>query len=179
MDPTMTGERVRDLMVPLAGYTTIGLDATLAEAFTALNAALRGAGRADPESPRDFAVLVLDADAQVVGRLVVWDVLQGLEPQQQRGIDALAMVDGLAAWHHPLANLAAKARDVKVRDLVRQLDRGELIDAEAPLDEAIHRLNQLRALSLIVTDQRRTVGVLRVVDVFQQVNALVQGSQAP
>lgn len=161
-------------MVPLEQYTTIGLDASLASAFGALDQAIAGAGRTDPESPRDFAVLAVDAAGQVFGRLVVWDILQGLEPQDRRGVDALAMVDGLGAWRKPLVNLAAKAHDVKVHDLVRRLDRAELIDADAPLDEAVHRLIKLRTLSLIVTEQQRTIGVLRVVDVFREVNELIK-----
>ena len=178
-EPSIAGRRVRDLMVPLARYTRVHRDASLADAFQALRGALSGAGRDDPVSPRDFACLVLDDRDQVIGRLVVWDVLQGLEPQRSRGVDALAMVDGLGAWRQPLANLAAKSRDVRVRDLVHPLDRAETIDAEAPLDEAVHRLVTRRALSLIVTEDRRTVGVLRIVDVFAEVCALIGACEPP
>lgn len=177
--PSISERRVRDLMAPLASYTTIHRDASLADAFKTLREALSGAGRADPASPRDFGCLVLDDQGQVIGRLVVWDVLQGLEPQRGRGIDALAMVDGLGAWRQPLANLAAKSRDVRVADLVRPLERAETIDAEAPLDEAVHRLVTRRALSLIVMQGRRSVGVLRVVDVFAEVCALIRACGSP
>lgn len=84
------------------------------------------------------------------------------------------MVDGLTGWHRPLTDLADKAQDVRVRDLVRPLDRTERIDADAPLDEAVHRLVALRALSLIVTRAGRTVGVLRVVDCFTRVYELIR-----
>ena len=160
-------------MVPLSGYTTIPLGASLEEAFEAMSGALAGEGRSDPSSPRDFAVLVLDDGGGVVGRLVVWDILQGLEPQSRRSVDALSMVDGLSAWHQPLSNLAEKLRRVSVRDLVKPLASEERIDVAAPLDEAVHRLIGLRALSLIATRDGRSVGVLRVVDIFSRLSALV------
>jgi len=119
-------------------------------------------------------VLVVDINDQVVGRLVVWDVLQGLEHRGRHGIDVLSMVDGLGGWRQPLTNLAAKAHHVRVKDIVRSLNREERIAADAPLNEAVHRLISLRALSLIVTSDSRSVGVLRVVDVFNQVLAEVK-----
>lgn len=169
----ITDLTVADVMVPLSGYTTILLDASLAEAFEAMSGALAGEGKSDPSAPRDFAVLVLDSQGDVVGRLVVWDILQGLEPQGKRGVDALSMVDGLGAWQQPLSNLAQKVHEVRVRDLVEPLASEERIDAAAPLDEAVHRLIGRRALSLIATRDGRSVGVLRVVDAFARVCALI------
>ena len=169
----ITDLTVEDVMVPLSGYTTMPLDASLADAFEAMAGALAGRGRSDPGAPRDFAVLVLDDAGDVVGRLVVWDILQGLEPQRRKGVDALSMVDGLGAWQQPLSNLAQKVRQVEVRDLVEPLANEERIDVAAPLDQAVHRLIRLRALSLIATREARSVGVLRVVDVFGRVTALV------
>ncbi|MDJ0759057.1 MAG: hypothetical protein QNJ19_06635 [Woeseiaceae bacterium] len=172
-DTPITDLTVADVMVPLSGYTTIELDASLAEAFDKLSGALKGEGRIDPSTPRDFAVLVLDSAGDVVGRLVVWDILKGLEPQGLRDVDALSMVDGLGAWEHPLSNLAEKVEQVRVRDLVEPLAGEELIDVAIPLNVAVHRLIRLRALSLIATRDGRSVGVLRVVDAFARVAALV------
>lgn len=164
---------VADVMVPLSGYTTIAPDASLAEAFDAMSGALKGQGKSDPSAPRDFAVLVLDDGGDVVGRLVVWDILQGLEPQSRRGVDALSMVDGLGAWKRPLSNLAQKAQQVRVCDLLEPLAGEERIDVSMGLNEAVHRLIRLRALSLIATRHGRSVGVLRVVDVFARVHTLI------
>ncbi len=172
-DTQITELTVEDVMVPLSGYTTIPLGASLAEAFEAMSGALAGEGKSDPSAPRDFAVLVLDGGGDVVGRLVVWDILQGLEPQSWKGVDALSMVDGLVAWQQPLSNLAQKVRQVRVRDLVEPLASEERIDVAVPLDQAVHRLIRLRAMSLIATRDGRSVGVLRVVDVFARVCTLV------
>ena len=161
--------QVRELTTPLEDYSIIAPNATLAEAFAAFSNALSGKGRGEAETPRDFAFMVIDEHDVVMGRLVVWDLLQGLEPQSRRGVDALAMVDGLGAWRQPLRNLSDKANSVLVRDLVRPLSKEEHIQAEAPIEEALYRLIHLRALSLIVMDGNQASGILRVVDVFELV----------
>jgi CBS domain-containing protein len=160
---------VSDLMRPLDRYTTVSFDATLEDVFLALEGALRGARKADPAEPRDFAVLVLDGERRVLGRLGVWDVLQGLEPQAGKRVDALAMVDGYEAWDRPLAGLTSKTRNLRAADLVKALSRVEYIGEEESLDVALRRLVDHRLLSLIVTRGPETIGILRVVDVFQHV----------
>ncbi|MCG8507859.1 MAG: hypothetical protein MI741_01405 [Rhodospirillales bacterium] len=160
---------VRHLMRDLDEYTTVTEQATLKDAFHAMQDALRGVKKSDPNEARDFAVLVLGKDGSVLGRLVVWDVLQGLEPRTIRPIDAMAMVDGFKAWEQPLALLAEKSRNLKVRDLVRPMRREEFIDVEVDIEQALSRLIQGRFFSLIAMDAGKAVGILRVVDVFQYV----------
>ncbi len=161
--------KVKDLMLALEKYTSISEDATLKEVFLALEGALKGRQKTDPQEARDFAVLVLDKDRQVIGRLTVWDILQGLEPQALKRVDALAMVEGYDAWDRPLAYLASKAQNLRAKDLVKALHKGEYIGEDAGLNEALRRLVNNRFLSLIVTRGGKTVGILRVVDVFQYV----------
>ena len=161
--------KVKDLMLELEKYTSISEDATLKEVFLALEGALKGRQKTDPHEARDFAVLVLDKDRRVIGRLAVWDVLLGLEPQALTRVDPLAMVDGYDAWNRPLAYLASKAQNVRAKDLVKALHKGEYINEDASLNEALRRLVDNRFLSLIVTRGRETIGILRVVDVFQHV----------
>ena len=156
-------------MTPIDQYTTISEEASLKDAFMALEGALRGEQQADPGHPRDFAVLVLGKNRQVIGRLVVWDVLKGLETQTVTRVDSMAMIEGYSTWRQPLANLATKARYIKVRNLVKALDKREYISEDANLDEALRKLVSNRFLSLMVTSKGKTVGVLRVVDVFSKV----------
>ncbi|TVR97549.1 MAG: hypothetical protein EA406_09240 [Rhodospirillales bacterium] len=161
--------KVKDVMLPLERYTNVSEDAALQDVFLALEGALKGRGKTDPAEARDFAVLVLDKNKQVLGRLGVWDVLHGLDPQLQKRVDPLAMVDGYEAWDQPLAHLASKARHRRARDLVNALPRHEFIDEEASINEALRRLLDNRTLSLIAMRGTRAVGVLRIVDVFQYV----------
>lgn len=169
-----TPRKVRDLMRDLNEYTTVSEDATLKDAFHAMRDALRGIKKTDPDEARDFAVLVLGKDGAVLGRLVIWDVLQGLEPRTLKPIDAMAMVDGFKAWEQPLAQLAEKSRHLKVRDLVKPLKRDEFIDADADIEQALSRLIHQRFFSLIALRDGKAVGILRVVDVFQHVCDAIQ-----
>lgn len=162
----MNDVRVQDLMLPLERYTAVAEEATLKEVFLALEGAFRGTGATDPTRARDFAVLVKNRDGRVLGRLVVWDVLQGLEGQALARVDPLAMVDGYSGWSRPLEHLASRAENLRARDLVRALHKDEYIDKDAGLDEALHRLVGNRFLSLIATHGGKAVGILRVVDVF-------------
>ncbi len=165
---------IKELAIPLDQYTTVAEDASLKEAFLALEGAFRGDQQLDPTRPRDFSVLVVDKRGRVSGRLTVWDVLRGLELQAIQRVDALSMVEGYSVWRQPLANLATKARYVLVRNLVRRLPKSEFVAEDATLDQAIHQLLTHRALSLIVTRGADTVGVLRVADVFNYVLAKVK-----
>ena len=166
-------------MTPIDQYTTISEEASLKDAFMALEGALRGEQQADSSQPRDFAVLVLDRNRQVIGRLVVWDVLKGLETQTVARVDAMAMIEGYSTWRRPLTNLATKARYIKVRNLVKALDKREYISEDANLDEALSKLVGNRFLSLIVTSKGKTIGVLRVVDVFSKVCEELKDSLNP
>ncbi len=165
----MEGLSIRDLMTPLQRCTTISIDATLADAILATERALAGDCEKDSDRWRDLVVLVLDTGQNVVGRLVVWDVLRGLETQHVKRVDPLAMVDGFGAWREPLANLAGKLQHVSVRNLVERVHKREFIDVGATVNEALHRLITHRLVGLIVVEQKKTVGVLRVVDVFGRV----------
>jgi hypothetical protein len=165
----MKDRKVQDLMLPLDEYTVVSEEARLSEVFLALEGALKGSRKRNPTEARDFAVLVVDQNKRVVGRLTVWDVLRGLEPQARRSVDPLAMVAGYQAWDRPLAQLASKAQNLQAKDLIKALSKDEYIDQEASLNEAVRRLVDKRLLSLIATRGRETVAILRVVDVFRYV----------
>ena len=158
--------KVQDLMLPLEKYTVVSDGATLAEVFLALEGAVKGSQKTDPTEVRDFAVLVVDENKWVVGRLAVWDILGGLEPQARKRVDPLVMIEGYDAWSRPLAHLASKAQTLQAKDLIKALHKDEYIDQEAGLNEALRRLVDNRFLSLIATRGRETVGILRVMDVF-------------
>ncbi len=161
--------KVADLMLPLDRYTAVDAEATLEEVFRALEGALRGDAKRDPAEPRDFAILVLDAERRVRGRLTIWDALRALEPQARARVDALAMVEGYAAWDRPLERLASKRESLRAKDLVEALHPLESIDPDASLDDALRRLVDNRFLSLIAERGGEAVGILRVADVFAHV----------
>jgi Mg2+/Co2+ transporter CorC len=76
-------------------------------------------------------------------------------------------------WEKALENLCEKAVALKVRNIMYTPGKGEFVNENATLDEAIHRLIIGHHHSLLVTadrDPREIVGVLRLTDVFEFVS---------
>ena len=69
----------------------------------------------------------------------------------------------------PLEDLCERAAQLKVEDFMHATAEDEFIDHEATLDMAIHQLVQEKLLSLIVTQNDNTIGILRLADVFAAV----------
>ena len=170
---------VKDLMVPLSEYATVPEGSTLFEAVLALEKAQE---EYDRTKYRHRAVLILDKKNSVIGKLGHLDVLRALEPEQEETkeiedldqfefsaqfVSSLRMKQRLNAA--PLADLCKKAVELKVEDFMQTAAEGELIDSEATLDLAIHQLVFGNHLSLLVTRNKKVIGILRLADVFAAV----------
>jgi len=68
-----------------------------------------------------------------------------------------------------LDDLCIKAAELEVEDFMHISVEDEFIDHEATLDMAIHQLVQEKHLSLLVTQDDNTIGILRLADVFAAV----------
>ena len=77
---------VKDLMVPLSEYATVTEDATLYEAVLALEEAQEKFEDKHTRY-RHRAILMLDKEGDVVGKLSQLDVLRSLEPKYQEMIE--------------------------------------------------------------------------------------------
>jgi len=178
---------VKDLAVPKDGYTTITADSTLGQAVRRLQEAQDRARREDPVRHRDRAILVLDENGEIIGKLSMLNVLRGLLPRydKYRGsrtsskgatrvgsartfIDAMERDAGL--WKKPLANLLEKAASLRVQDLIRPFADNEFIDEDASLDKALHQLITGRFQSLLVTRAGSIIGILRLTDIYDEVS---------
>jgi len=166
-------------MVPLSEYATVPEGSTLFEAVLALEKAQE---EFDHTKYRHRGVLILDSNNCVIGKLSHMDVLRALEPKQEKtkGIENLGQfefsdkfVSSLRMQQRlnaaPLADLCKKAVELKVEDFMQTAAEGELIDHEATLDLAIHQLVFGNHLSLLVTRNKKVIGILRLADVFAAV----------
>jgi len=63
-------------------------------------------------------------------------------------------------------NILSTAGKLKVEEFMQSPSEGEYIDENSPLDTAIHQLISYPHLSLLVTKNKKIVGVLRLSDVF-------------
>ncbi len=175
----MQNYTVKDLMVPLSEYATAREGATLFDAVMALEKAQE---EFDHTKYRHRAVLVLDKNNRVIGKLGQLDVLRALEPgmknqdhfkelnqfsfspsflwnlQKEQRIHGLALMD-----------LCSKAGKVKVEDIMQTPTEGEYVNHDAPVDAAIHQLVHGNHMSLLVTQCDEIVGILRLTDVFAAV----------
>ena len=170
---------VRDLMVPLSEYATVPMGSTLYEAVLALEKAQE---EFDHTKYRHRGVLIMDPEGRVIGKLSHMDALRALEPKadaangikelvqfgfSHKFVAALRKQERLKAA--PLSDLCQKTLELKVEDFMRATAEDELIDIEASMDIAIHQLVLGNHLSLLVTENDKVVGILRVADVFAAV----------
>lgn len=167
-----------ELMVPLEDYATVSEEATIYEAICALEDAQNAF---NPRRYRHRAILVLNQEKRVVGKLNQHDIIQALEPQYKKSkerservlsqfgfgktfIDAVSMQYG--SWDSPLQNLYKKTFEQKVKSFMHIPTDDEYIEASASLNDTFHRLIVGKYQSLLVTNGPEIVGVLRLTDVF-------------
>ena len=183
----MAAAKVVELMVPLSNYAIVHDDATLYDAVVALEEAQK---RFTTQRYAHRAVLVQDNNGQVVGKLSQWDIIKGLEPRYGEIADSKALsrtgftasfirsiMKSQGLWQKPLDNLAQKASQIKVAEVMYNPAEGEYVDLNASLDEAIHQLIMGHHQSLLVTSEAKVVGVLRLTDVFHEVCSLIKASR--
>jgi CBS domain-containing protein len=184
---TVKSYTVKDLMVPLSEYATVSEGATLYEAVLSLEKAQE---KFEEKHTRysHRAILVLDKDQKVIGKISQLDVLRALEPKyetmiegkgsRQFGFSRQFMKSILENYHlfaSPLADICRKAGEQNVKKFMRAPTEGEYIAADATLDEAIHLLIMGSHQSLLVTRDERIVGILRLTDVFAAVFHTMKG----
>jgi CBS domain-containing protein len=172
---------VKDLMVPLSEYATVTEEATLYEAVLALERAQENFEDKHTRY-RHRAILVLDKDNMVVGKLSQLDVLRSLEPKyneisQGEGMHRYgftkqftkSILEDYHLFAGPLKDICRKAGEQNVRTFMKTPTEGEYISEDGSLDVAIHQLIIGNHQSLLVTRGKKIVGVLRQTDVFAAV----------
>jgi CBS domain-containing protein len=172
----MEAKKVKDIMLALSEYAVVSPETTLFEAVMALDNAQK---RLQPGRQPHRAVLVVDDDCNVVGKLGHQGFLKALEPKydklehltglSQAGINEefiSSMMEDLRFWQSGLRDISHRARTVKMKEVMRPVT--ESIDEDAPLSEAIHMLIMCGTLSILVTRDSTVVGILRLSDVFDE-----------
>jgi predicted transcriptional regulator len=170
---------VKELMVPLSEYATVSENDMLYDAVQVLK---KAQNNYDPEKHRHRAVLVQDANNNVVGKLGQIEILKALEPKYAEigDLNTLsragfspsflkAMIEKFALWDKPLDVICDKASRVKVKDIMHTPTPGEYIQEDATLGQLIHQILMGRHQSLLVTRGSEIVGIVRLVDVFNRI----------
>ena len=172
----MRTRQVQELMVPISDYATIHEDADMAEAMRALENEQRRHG----DSPyRHQSLVVLDSRQHAVGRLSQIDILRALEPGYHKLGQApwigrsvfskevlITLREQFNLWAQPLEELYREMGKSRVKDYMQVPSEGEFVSKSNTLDVALHRIVMGRHHSLLVTDGREIVGILRSTDLF-------------
>ncbi len=170
---------VKELMVPIEEYATVSQEATLYEAVLAMEKAQMAF---DPSKHKHRAILVLDSEKNVIGKLGIFDILMALEPKygelEATGVLSRSgyspeiiksMLKDNILWSEPLQFICSRAPKLNVSDFMEAPADGVYIEENATLDEAIHQLLACRYQSLLVTRGGKVVGILRLSDVFTKI----------
>lgn len=180
----MNSMLVKDLMVPLSEYATISQEASLLDAILELE---KAQAQFNKNRYVHRAILVYDETGKIVGKLSQIDIIRGLEPKYEEVVDLKhrsfsafspaffkAMFDHLKPWEKPLRDLCRTTASRRVKEVMHAPTKDEYVEAEATLDEAIHRLILGSHQSLIVTRGAEILGILRLTDVFQEITSVAK-----
>jgi CBS domain-containing protein len=157
---------VRDLMVPLDNYPHVHGDANLRDVFAKLHASSGSA-----ELFRN--ILVLDSKERLLGMLGLKDLLHALLPDYLRhgsthyegtsaDVSALALL-----WQEDCAEQCRLANKIFARDHVSPVKA--TIGIDEPLAKATFLFATTPVNILPVVDGKALIGVIRLVDVFDEV----------
>jgi CBS domain-containing protein len=172
--------QVKDLMVPISEYATVVVGTSLIDAVKALEEAQE---TYTLSKYQHRAILVLDEDGRVVGKISQLRALKAIQPDVTASTDIeklkefnftdnyIAQLRDLYRSHGKIlsSHSLREASIKKVEEFMQTPSPGEYVSENSSLDTAIHRLVAGTHLSLLVTRNEKIVGVLRISDVFAAV----------
>jgi hypothetical protein len=168
-----------DLMVTLDEYPIIDASATVLDAVIRLDASRKkmGMGRQPFQ-----AVLIADENGHIIGKLGQLAILKALEPSSQlfgdrhalekAGVSDLiikAALDQMRAFQSGFCEICKSAASMPVRTAMHPFK--EHIDIATPIREVIHLMVEWQTLSILVTENNRPVGLVRLSDLCDEVIA--------
>lgn len=174
MPNTKPSRTVRDLMIPLADYPHLPASATLKDTIALI--------RKGFEAIEQFGfrrALVLEEGRTLKGTISILDLLQGLEPTLLR-VDPSRIYQGFLAEGGPALELFwdrvfAKGLGEEALKSVGAVARpvGATVRPDDRLSRALRLMLIENAPILPIVEEGRVLGVIRLVDIFNEVATLV------
>jgi CBS domain-containing protein len=178
----MENVKVKDLMVPLTDYATVSPTASLREAVIALSEIQDKPFGKFPHR----AVLVMTEDGDVIGKISQWDVIRSLEPKYSEigefdklssfgfSLDFIKNIqDTYNLWQQPSESLSDHTKNICVKDIMYTPAEGEFVSEDQSIRVAIHQMTVGQHHSLLVLRNKQVTGILRFVDVFNEIAKLI------
>ena len=183
----MKTKSVKDLMIPVEEYAVVSEDATLYDSFVALENAQK---KVPTGKQKHRAVLIVDKNFKIVGRLGHMGFLKALEPKYNEIGDLkkisgtglskkflTSMMENFGLWDFDIEDIRKRVRKIKAVDVMHPFT--EHIDQDTTISEAIHKIIMWDTLSILVTDEEeQVIGILRLADLFDEVKDEVLELQA-
>ena len=173
----MGEKKVRDVMVPLDEYPVVEENATLLEVVHALD---EGQKRLPSGKQPYRAVLVIDQQGKIVGKIGQHAFLAALEPKYNLvgDLDRLHTsglspeLVSLAMEHYrffeeSLPDLCQRRSAMKAGDAMHPLS--ESVEETASISDAIHKIVMWQHQSLLVTRGDEVVGLIRLSDLYDEI----------
>jgi FixJ family two-component response regulator len=159
---------VRDVMIPIAEYTTLNADKTVAEAIRALRdsfAAKVATGRIMETGHR--SILVFDEGRKVIGILTIIDLLNAMMPGYLSAPKP-SMADSIQYspmfWSGMFTRAALELAGKKIADVMSPAPA--TVGADANLMEAAYLMITMGHRRLAVGADEEVVGIIREQDLF-------------
>lgn len=182
----MKSKRVKEMMVPLAEYATVSTDANLHDAVMALE---KAQAEYNQTGYKHRAILVLDRNDHVVGKISQHDIVMALELNYKKlqenekgalsrfGLSNMFIMYTMKEynlWDKPLDHLCKKSMQRNVKEIMYTPTEGEFIDENETMNNAVHKLVIGKHHSLLVTQKGKITGILRLSDVFKNITDLIK-----
>jgi len=160
--------KVKELMIPVDDYQTLGVDATLGDA-----AALQSGNHRD--------ILIVDGQGAFAGVLTMSDIITALEPNYKKLFRKDLASDILSnryvadqfkefnLWSDTLTNICANGIGIKVADAMHVPEEGHYIQEDNDIEYGVHMYMIGTPQPLIVRNNGKVTGVLRMSDVFNEI----------
>ena len=170
-------KKIKEIMIPIKNYASVNQESTLYDALMAIR---KSQEKLSPDMQPIRAVLVVDDDNNIVGKMGHAAFLRALEPKYNKIIDfekltragvsaafISSMTDNLRLWQDDFVSICRQASTIKVKNVMSPVSEG--IDENASITEAIHQIIVLQLLSLLVRSGSNIVGIVRLSDLFYEV----------
>ena len=178
--------KVGELMVPLGEYAQLDENKTLYDAVMTLRTLQK-----ENKGNIHTSILIVTQGGEIATMLTILDIFRFMEPKYKdvENIDLSrfgmqpgyveSMLESFDLWANPLEDFCRKTAQVILKDIEREMVPRDVIDADATLDMAVHRMIVGNKHSLLVKKEDTFVGVLRSFDIFAKFCEAIEHCEIP
>ena len=183
----MKEKKAKEIMIPISDYANVSEEDSVVHAIKTLKKAQN-----DPKHKyKHRAVLVYDNNKHIAGKMSMFDILRALEPKYRKfehtdntgriGLSRFglsheflnSLKETFSLWDETLDELVKKASKLQVKEVMYTPTKGEYVDEDTPVAEAVHQFILGCHQSLLVLKNNKVVGVIRLIDIFNLVSEIL------